>query len=335
MRPKLMLRKARPVHLGVGAAMLAIPASAVALTAGQADTQSAIQINLSPRHTEYGHTVSVTGSVPSSAAGRSLELQFEPKGSARWQTLRTATVGGLGRFRLSTRARRSGLLRVVPGGAAVAATRVASAGGPVVGAAGTAAPAPVGGAAIAPSAATPVSVRARFVVHKREFDVLAGQPVHVAGKLLPGVAGRHVRLLARSGRHWITLASARTGGRGGFEVRYRGASTGQRSLRVRFAGDRLNRASSAHAGLLTVFRQSVASWYTDGGGTACGFHARYGVANRTLPCGTKVTFRAGGHTVTAVVDDRGPFVGGREWDLNQNVAGALGFGGVGVVWSSI
>ena len=58
-------------------------------------------------------------------------------------------------------------------------------------------------------------------------------------------------------------------------------------------------------------------------------------ACRMLPCGTQVTFHYGGRTVTAVVDDRGPFVGGREWDLNQNVAGALGFGGVGTVWSSV
>jgi rare lipoprotein A (peptidoglycan hydrolase) len=103
---------------------------------------------------------------------------------------------------------------------------------------------------------------------------------------------------------------------------------------VRFTGDRLNSASWAHAGRVTVFRESVASWYTDGGGTACGFHAYYGVANRTLPCGTKVTFRYNGRSVTATVDDRGPFVGGRDWDLNQNTASALGFGGVGAVWSS-
>ena len=38
--------------------------------------------------------------------------------------------------------------------------------------------------------------------------------------------------------------------------------------------------------------------------------------------------------MTATVDDRGPFVGGRTWDLNQNTAAALGFGGVGSVWSS-
>ena len=45
-------------------------------------------------------------------------------------------------------------------------------------------------------------------------------------------------------------------------------------------------------------------------------------------------FRYGGRSVTATVDDRGPFVAGRTWDLNQNVAAALGFGGVGTVWAT-
>ena len=88
------------------------------------------------------------------------------------------------------------------------------------------------------------------------------------------------------------------------------------------------------AGNATVFDSTVASWYDDGGNTACGFHAGLGVANRTLPCGTKVAFHYGTRTVTAVVDDRGPYVGDREWDLNQNTAAALGFAGVGTVWSS-
>ena len=85
---------------------------------------------------------------------------------------------------------------------------------------------------------------------------------------------------------------------------------------------------------MTVYRAAEASWYVDAGNTACGFHAQYGVANRTLPCGTKVAFRLGGRSVTATVDDRGPYVGGRDWDLDQSTAGALGFGGVGQVWSS-
>ena len=73
---------------------------------------------------------------------------------------------------------------------------------------------------------------------------------------------------------------------------------------------------------------AVASWYDDAGSTACGFHAYYGVANKTLACGTQVTFYYGGHQVTAVVDDRGPYVWPRVWDLNQNTAGAVGFTGV-------
>ena len=37
-----------------------------------------------------------------------------------------------------------------------------------------------------------------------------------------------------------------------------------------------------------------------------------------------MTFSYGGRTVVATVDDRGPYVGGRTWDLNQNTAAALG-----------
>jgi rare lipoprotein A (peptidoglycan hydrolase) len=83
-----------------------------------------------------------------------------------------------------------------------------------------------------------------------------------------------------------------------------------------------------------VFSPDLASWYYDAGTTACGYHAGLGVANRTLPCGTRVAFHFGGRTVTAVVDDRGPYVGGRNWDLNQNTAAALGFAGTGTVWVS-
>lgn len=79
---------------------------------------------------------------------------------------------------------------------------------------------------------------------------------------------------------------------------------------------------------------SLASWYEDGGATASGFHAGYGVAHKTYAFGTRVEIcypRDSTHCVTATVDDRGPFIPGREWDLNQTVAGALGFGGVSKV----
>lgn len=80
---------------------------------------------------------------------------------------------------------------------------------------------------------------------------------------------------------------------------------------------------------------ALASWYEDAGATASGWHAYYGVANKVLPFGTRVTIAYGGREIVAVVDDRGPYVGGRSWDLNQNTAAALGFGGVGYVRTSI
>lgn len=76
---------------------------------------------------------------------------------------------------------------------------------------------------------------------------------------------------------------------------------------------------------------AVASWYSDAGQTASGFHATYGVANLSLAFGTRVQFVYHGRQIEGVVDDRGPYVGGRTWDLNQNVAAALGFGGVDTV----
>ena len=87
--------------------------------------------------------------------------------------------------------------------------------------------------------------------------------------------------------------------------------------------------------MLSVFTAAAASWYEDAGNTACGYHATYGVANKSLPCGTKVKIRYGGRSVTATVDDRGPYVGGRDWDLSQTTAGALRFGGVGTIWVSL
>lgn len=77
---------------------------------------------------------------------------------------------------------------------------------------------------------------------------------------------------------------------------------------------------------------SNVSWYGPGfygRRTACGYaytETIVGVAHRTLPCGTKVTFRnpANGRVVTAPVIDRGPYVLGRSWDLSAGLCKALG-----------
>jgi peptidoglycan lytic transglycosylase len=85
------------------------------------------------------------------------------------------------------------------------------------------------------------------------------------------------------------------------------------------------------------------SWYGPGfygNGGACGMipgglqPTTVGVAHRTLPCGTKVTFRYNGHTVTTRVIDRGPYVAGRTWDMTKGLCTLLGhcFTGGGVYW---
>jgi rare lipoprotein A (peptidoglycan hydrolase) len=74
------------------------------------------------------------------------------------------------------------------------------------------------------------------------------------------------------------------------------------------------------------------SWYGPGfygKRTACGIAMTenlIGVAHRTLPCGTRITFKnpANGRVVTATVVDRGPYVGGRQWDLTGGLCKRLG-----------
>ncbi|MGH2981411.1 MAG: RlpA-like double-psi beta-barrel domain-containing protein [Solirubrobacterales bacterium] len=73
------------------------------------------------------------------------------------------------------------------------------------------------------------------------------------------------------------------------------------------------------------------TWYGPtlyGNRTACGKVLRtttVGVAHRSLPCGTKVTFAYHGRYVVAPVIDRGPFSRGYSFDLTNGAAKALGF----------
>jgi len=79
-----------------------------------------------------------------------------------------------------------------------------------------------------------------------------------------------------------------------------------------------------------------ASWYKHGRVTANG--ERYDpmgltVAHKTLPFGTIVRFTnpENGRSVTVRVNDRGPYIRGRDFDLSQGSARALGFESKGVM----
>jgi rare lipoprotein A (peptidoglycan hydrolase) len=84
-----------------------------------------------------------------------------------------------------------------------------------------------------------------------------------------------------------------------------------------------------------VWNVSIASVFTAyGHGVACGGILRVpelGVANKTLPCGTEVTFRYGNRAIRVPVIDRGPYIPGREWDLTGATAEALHFPGLGPI----
>lgn len=85
----------------------------------------------------------------------------------------------------------------------------------------------------------------------------------------------------------------------------------------------------------------LASWYGPGlygERLACGGHLwpnTWGVAHRSLPCGTRITVCLR-RCVRSTVIDRGPFVYGRVLDLTYPVARSIGLTGVSYVrwWRS-
>jgi rare lipoprotein A len=191
--------------------------------------------------------------------------------------------------------------------------------------------------------ATIAPPRARTALHVRgeRLNVLAGHRTSVTGTLLqsgrPAPAGEPIELQTLGRHRWRTLGRTRTGARGRFRLSYVPHRLGSRWVRLRFAGGADELASHRMLGRLNVFRLALASWYGGGGSLACGgslTSATMGVANKTLPCGTLVTLRYGAHSVRVPVVDRGPYVAGREFDLTEATKQALGFGGVGEVWST-
>jgi hypothetical protein len=313
--------KLRPAYLA-GALTLAIGIPTVALATGTSFAQSATVMSLNPQHVAYGGLVTVTGTGSPTAAKQRVVLEYAPP-RGTFTPVASTTARPDGSFRLRAKLYRSGLLRVTGASTAKAAS-AATTGTPLTST-----------SAVQPSPSQAIAVKAKLQVPTSPLNALSGGPVDVRGRLLPGLGHREVVLQGWTGHRWQALARTATRRGGGFDLRFVPGNTGSEQLRVRFGGDASNGRAFARSGGVTTYRQSVASWYNDAGNTACGFHAGMGVANKTLPCGTKVTFLYGGRRVTAVVDDRGPFVAGREWDLNQNTAGALGFGGVATVWSSL
>ena len=324
MRPQPLLRARRPLAVGVlGIATLAAGATAVAQAQ---DNRTPIEAKLVDRSVRHGQAATMSGRVADGRAGVPVALQLRAAGDATWRTLSTGTTREGGRFRLSGRPARSGELRVTSGGGAGAPPTARAAGG--------------GGTPAASSDSRSVAVQASIRTRRVRADVLAGRKARVQGALHPAQGGRTVLLQARRGGAWRTLDRDATDARGAYALSYKTARTGSWPLRVRFGGDDAHAATRRRVGRLDVYRRTHASWYGPGlYGNKLGCGGRLspgtlGVAHKRLPCGTKVTFRYQGRSVRVPVIDRGPYVGGREYDLTAATKDRLGFKGHGTVWST-
>jgi hypothetical protein len=323
--------RVRPRHAAAGALTIGttLAGSALAVAAGapaaapaggaSASQQAAVALvkptaRVSDRRLRYGQHVVVRGHAAAGHGSR-VELQYAPSGR-RWRAIDRAAVDGKGRYRLAAELRASGKVRVVAANdaATAAASRQAS-------------------------RAHRVAVAAQLKLKRRSHDAAVGAGVRVRGVLFPRKRGSRVTVEGRLGGRWTALGAAVTRANGHFDARVTARRLGTVPLRVRSAATRANLATKAAAGAVKGYRASTASWYgIYGGPLACGGSLGYsqlGVAHKTLPCGTKVTIRYHGRQVTVPVIDRGPYVGGREWDLTGATARALGFDGVGTIWTTV
>jgi peptidoglycan lytic transglycosylase len=158
-------------------------------------------------------------------------------------------------------------------------------------------------------------------------NVMANHAVTFRGRVTPG--GARDLVIQIGGRR----LRAHTQDDGSYKVRWRAPRSGVYRARATVAGTSVR----SHGLTVDAFRPAEASYYGPGlygGGLARGgtlSPGKLGVANKTLPCGSKVTLRYHGHTVTVPVIDRGPYAGNREYDLTAATKAKLGFPSTGTV----
>ena len=158
-------------------------------------------------------------------------------------------------------------------------------------------------------------------------NVMAHHATTFHGRVTPG--GSRAVAVQVGGRRF----HAHTQSDGAFKVRWRAPGSGVYDVRAAVEGSTVR----SHRLRVNAFRPAEASYYGPGlygGGLACGgtlSPGKLGVANKTLACGSRVTLRYHGKTVTVPVIDRGPYAGNREYDLTAATKAKLGFPSTGTV----
>jgi rare lipoprotein A (peptidoglycan hydrolase) len=181
----------------------------------------------------------------------------------------------------------------------------------------------------------PTASASTVAVSDRRMNVRMGRRAVVRGRIQP--AGSTVALQIRGKHGWKTLDRARTDASGVYMLRDRVKRPLSARARVKVVN---GPQGSRRIGRLNVYRSAYASWYGPGlygGHLSCGGTldaGDLGVAHKSLPCGSKVTLRHRGRMIRVAVIDRGPYVGGREYDLTEATAQRLGFEGHGAIRST-
>jgi len=297
MRNRIRRRRFAALILGP----VTLIAATTSITIAAAQTAGGTTLEAGRTAIGHGERLTLRGS-GAGTPGSAVSIEFQRAGGERWSHVREVEADGAGGFTTRVRPRYSGSYRAVPAG---------------------------GGA----SAPTPVRVRSRVALDAERYAVI-GDRLRLAGRVQPvGRRAVTVRIAGdRMGTH--------SGRDGKFAVAWRAGNTGRFRPAAAAAGNELAAGDSDRGRRVTVYRPAQASWYGPGlygNRLACGgtlTPSTLGVAHKTLPCGTKVHLRLGGRTVTAPVVDRGPFAGGREYDLTARTKQKLGFGSTGTVLSS-
>ena len=230
-----------------------------------------------------------------------------------------------------------------PGLAVPALGQAASGGGGLSGSGSSSGSSPSAGTGTTHAGNVPVSASGGGISIQTRSSAFLANGLRFSGSAPSQDAGRTV-LIERSGHEtnwaWTPTVQTRVNSNGTFSGVWETNHIGQFAIRAVLASGRNGAADASSSSdwptvNVIVYRPSVASWYGGrgvwGSTTACGevLHKNtLGVANKTLPCGTKVALYYQGRSIIVPVIDRGPYVQGRDWDLTQAVAQLLKVDGV-------
>ena len=182
------------------------------------------------------------------------------------------------------------------------------------------------------SSPTAVTVSGSDITLSSNGAALLGGKLQFTGTIASAASGKEVvieRHDSQPNGTWITTATATTTTGGSFSAAWSVNHVGHFTVRALIEGGSASTPSFA----LTVYRPSIATLYGPGlygHRTACGAvleRDTLGVANRTLKCGTSVSFYFHGRTIVVPVIDRGPYANHASWDLTEATGRLLGMTG--------